>query len=113
MKRFMFSLMTLPALAQAAPFIVSDPVTLTPAITHCGWYVDALAKEVLPVVAAAGGVQCKKDFAGEASGQHTVRATHIIKDAIWGDRESAQSAPFAFGVPPLPGAPSALKLVSQ
>lgn len=94
MWRISFFLILASAMARAAPFVVSDAVTATPAYTHCGWYVDALPGEVLPVATVtAGGVQCKKDFAGLASGKHTITATHIIKDAAWGNLESPKSVP--------------------
>lgn len=116
MKTFVaLSLMVLAFVASAAPTVVSDSTTFTPKPTHCGWYMDAAAKEVLPVTLdASGNPYCSRDMAGTANGSHTMKATFIIKDAAWGDRESAQSPPFTFVVPAAPGAaPSALRLVTK
>lgn len=73
---------------------------------------DASAKAVSAVsVDGTGKVFCHHDIAGISSGAHTVKATYIIKDAIFGDKESAQSVPFSFNVPVAPSvAPFTLQL---
>jgi hypothetical protein len=92
----------------AAPFIVSDP--LDPRATHCGWKMDAGTRT--DVAAAMSGTDkiCKLDLAGLAAGSHTVSATAVAVDPIWGRLESAASANFTFAVPTMPTVPSGLKL---
>ena len=92
----------------SAPFVVSDP--LDARATHCGILMDATPKQVIPVVADAGGNICKFDLAGLANGSHTVRATAIAIDPIWGSQESAESVPLVFVKPGLPANPGGLKL---
>jgi hypothetical protein len=111
---------TVPAAPSSAPTnirlsgtsIVSDRLpTLSPAITHCVWYVDSAA----PVTAVVG-----KNSAGESicttpmpasTGSHTAIAAASVVDALWGTKEGPRSSPFVFVVPDTIGEPSALKLV--
>ena len=93
-----------------APFLVSDPYAGTPAPTHCGIYVDAAAKIEVPVVKDASGIYCKYDLSAVATGSHVVKATHIIKDALWGTLESGVSSPLAFARPASPTGPAGLAL---
>jgi hypothetical protein len=71
---------------------------------------DATAKLVIPVVAETGGNICKLDLAGLANGSHTVKATAIVNDPIWGSQESVESLPLSFVKPGLPANPGGLKL---
>lgn len=99
--------------ATAQPLIISDSITFNPPPTHCGWYIDAAPKEVLPVALdTAGKPYCSRDMKDALPGQHSLKATFIIHDAQWGDREGAQSAPFSYTVPSSPSVtPAALRLV--
>lgn len=100
--------------AQAAPFIVSDPYPAAsqPQPTHCGFFMDATAKQTVPVAKnEKGQVYCKLDIANLAVGSHTVTATHIVTgDKVWGNVESPKSAPYTFTRPGPAGAPTGLTL---
>lgn len=93
----------------AAPFVVSGP--LDARATHCGWALDSGERSDSPVAASGADKICKLDLAGLAAGPHTITATAVAVDTIWGRLESAASAPFAFDVPTTPSAPSGLRLV--
>ena len=108
MRKLMVVLMLMSTSALAAPFVVSDP--LDPRATHCGILMDATAKVVIPVVAEAGGNICKFDLAGISNGAHTVKATAIAIDPIWGSQESVESLPLSFVKPGVPTAPGGLGL---
>jgi len=107
-KILLLVLMLLSPVALSAPFVVSDP--LDPTVTHCGILMDAAAKVVIPVVPDVGGNICQYDLAGISNGSHTVRATAIAADPVFGDQESAESLPLSFVKPGQPGAPGGLKL---
>ena len=92
----------------SAPFVVSDP--LDARATHCGILMDAIPKQAIPVVADVGGNICKFDLAGLANGSHTVRATAIAVDPIWGSQESVESLPLSFVKPVPPSVPAGLGL---
>lgn len=96
------------ATAQAAPFVVSDP--LDPSATHCGFKMDAQARTDVPVALSGTDKICRLDVAGLSVGSHVVNATTVATDAVWGRRESPASANFTFSVPAVPGAPSGLGL---
>ena len=112
MKRALLVALVLPAVVQAAPSIVSDPTTAT-AVTHCAWYMDATARQL--VVAPKDGTgkpYCSLDVAGIANGAHTVKAAFVVQDPVWGTQEGPQSDPFAFTRPAPPGVkPSGLGVV--
>lgn len=117
MKRILFALFYVMAAfllagpARAAPFTVSDPVTAgASAPTACGLYLDAAAKVEVPVVTDATGVYCKFDLQAVSVGAHTLKATFIRNDPIWGVLEGAQSSPLAFTRPAVPGIPAGLIL---
>jgi hypothetical protein len=98
MKWLAAPLLMVAANALAAPFLVTDP--LDPAATSCGVYMDAAAKVTIPVgLDATGKPICKYDLVSVAVGSHTVQLTAMDNDPIWGSRESAKSAPFAFSRP--------------
>lgn len=92
----------------AAPFIVSD--ALDPRATHCGWKMDAGTRTDVAVTLSGADKICKLDLAGLATGPHTVSATAVAVDPIWGRVESPASANFTFAVPTTPTVPSGLKL---
>lgn len=99
--------------AISAPFVVSDPAPLSgPQPTHCGVWIDTAARAETAVSRdATGAVFCKIDVgAVAAGGSHTVRASFIVRDSVWGSLESAQSPPFVFARPSLPAAPAGLGL---
>jgi hypothetical protein len=96
------------AVAQAAPFVVSDPVDVM--VTHCGFKLDAAARTDVAVALSGTDKICKLDLAGLAAGSHTLTATAVDIDPVWGRRESVPSANFMVVVPTNPIAPSGLKL---
>jgi hypothetical protein len=109
MARFLLVLLLLAPLAgRASPFVVSDP--LDPSVTDCGIFLDAAPKQTVPVTIAGAGKICKFDLAGIANGAHTVKATAIVNDPVWGVQESPQSAPLSFTKPASPAAPATLRL---
>ncbi len=107
MKRLLLLLFTSPAFA--SPFVVSDP--LTAGVTHCGLYLDSAAKVEVPVAKDANNASiCKFDLASVSTGSHSLKATAIIKDPVWGNQESVQTAPLAFVRPASPPTPAGLTL---
>ena len=113
MKNISFALLLagLSAPALAGPFIVSDAVPASETQpTHCGVWLNALPRTEIPVTASAAGPYCKYDLVGLTVGSHTIRLSHVRKDAVWGDQESAQSAPFGFNKPGAPRVPSGTSL---
>lgn len=109
MKRLALFLFCAPAFA--GPFVVSDPVPsgqVQP--THCGVWLDAQPRAEIAVASSAGGPYCKFDVGSVADGSHTIKMTHVRKDVVWGDLESAQSVPLVFQRPALPGAPAGVSL---
>jgi hypothetical protein len=100
MKIFIITLLfTLSTALQAAPFAQSEATGQ--AVTSCSIVLDTAAPVVAPVVDVTGGKACKLDLAGIGFGSHTVTAKYILTDAIWGNAESAESAPFTFTKPDL------------
>jgi hypothetical protein len=96
--------------AWASPTVVSDPTTRTD-VTHCAWYIDAAARELLPAPKdAAGQPYCSRDVGTVAVGSHTLMAAFVIQDALWGEQEGPKSVPLAFARPGLPAKPSILRL---
>jgi hypothetical protein len=106
-KLFAVSLL-LPVSALASPFVISDPVD--PAVTDCGIFLDAAPKQTVPVTLSGTSKICKLDLAGIANGAHTVKATAIVNDPVWGVQESPQTAPLGFTKPASPAAPATLRL---
>ena len=102
--------------AISSPFVVTDPIPLTLLqATHCGVFLDSLAKVVVPVIPATTttGTYCKYDVntltPTLAPGDHMVAMTYLVRDPIWGDNESDKSLPLNFtkpGVPKVPGKPT-------
>lgn len=105
---FILGLLLVSPAVLAAPFVVSDP--LDPAATHCGWSMDAGTRADAPVAMSGTNKICKLDLAHLSGGSHTVSATAVALDAVWGRRESVPSALFTFAVPTIPAAPVGLGL---
>jgi len=100
-------------LAQAQPFVRSDPIPTSAGVTECGVTLDAAVKVFVPVVAVTPApvpptVQCKVDTAPMLVGAHTIKLSHRA-GAPW-NVESADSAPFAFTKPAAPAVPAGLGL---
>jgi hypothetical protein len=82
----------------AAPFVVSDSTTQT--VTHCGILLDTNAKVEIPVTTVTPTTAiCKFDVGNVSVGSHTIRATFINFDPLWGRNESVQSVGFTFERP--------------
>lgn len=97
--------------ALAAPFVISDPSTDTPQPTHCGLLLDTAPKVDVVVAKDGGGkAYCRFDMASLTTGAHTVKATFVIIDPVWGRQESPVSVPLALTRPGSPTAPAGLGL---
>ncbi|TFH46855.1 MAG: hypothetical protein E4H01_09265 [Lysobacterales bacterium] len=112
MKRLMIflALIGLSGVAMSAPFVVADVVTT---VTSCNVIQDGAPAVSVPSEAdatSATGRACKLDLAGISSGQHTVTMTAVDANDPLFVRESAASAPLAFGVPGIPAVPGTLRL---
>lgn len=101
-------LLTLSINVFATPFVVSDPYSTTSQVqpSHCSIKLDSSAKIEVPVTSDATGKFCKFDVGSVTKGPHTVVATFILKDSLWGNLESAPSPPFTFVRPDTPVSPS-------
>ena len=93
---------------RAAPNVMSDPTTQT--VTHCGYMLDAQPKVDVPVATDAAGKFCKMDIANMPAGNHTIRATYVNIDPLWGRQESVPSLPLAVTKPSAPLAPLGLSV---
>lgn len=107
-KKLLAIALLLPAAALASPFLISDP--LDPSVTDCGIFLDAAPKQTVPVTISGTGKICKFDLAGIANGAHTVKASAIVNDPVWGVQESPQSVPLGFTKPASPASPATLRL---
>lgn len=83
--------------AQSAPFVVSDSTMQT--VTHCGLLLDSAAKLDVPVVTVTDGKICKFDLSAVTAGVHSIKATFVNIDPVWGRSESVASVPFTFTRP--------------
>ena len=93
----------------AAPFVVSDP-TLQ-GVTHCGSVLDGGTKVDSLVAVSPLGKSCKIDIGTVGVGNHSIAASFVNIDPIYGRVESAMSAPFDFTVPSKTlNAPGVLKI---
>ena len=108
MNKLIFIALFLSAAAQAAPFVVSDP--LDTRTTHCGWKLDAGTRTDAVVYLSGTDKICRLDLAGLSAGSHTVSATAVAIDPTWGRMESPTSANFTFAVPGSLSAPAGLGL---
>lgn len=86
-------LLTASSIAYATPFVVSDQTTQV--VTHCGVALDSTPKYDTPIVTGA----CKIDISGVSAGTHTIKATFVNIDPVWGRSESVFSAPLTFVKP--------------
>jgi hypothetical protein len=83
------------SIAIASPFVTSDPTTQK--VTHCGILLDSGAKVDVPVTTTnATSAVCKYDISLVTVGPHTIKATFVNIDPIWGRSESVTSAPLDF-----------------
>src|SRR5258706_16018405 len=105
-------LMLISSLAWGAPFVVSGIVDSRG--TQCGVFLDAAAKQIIPVTAVTSptiGNICKFDLAPVSSGSHTITMTLIGIDPVLGSLESPQSSPpLVFVKPTGLAAPSGLQI---
>ena len=81
----------------AAPFIVSDPTAQV--VTHCGYILDGAAKVDSVVATSPLGKSCKIDIGAVAVGSHTLTASFVNIDAVYGRSESPMTPNFTFVVP--------------
>jgi hypothetical protein len=112
MRLLIFALL-LPITANAAPFVVSD---MSPQLANkCGIVLDTSSKVESDTETVTGGKRCKYDISGVLVGQHTIKASYISIDPVWGRAESAYSAPLVFTRPvaATPVAPTGLVLTPQ
>ena len=108
MKSLILVTLFLSAIAQAAPFVVSDP--LDTRATHCGWKIGDGARTDVVVHTVGDDKICRLDLVGLPAGSHTVSATAVAIDPTWGRMESPPSANFTFAVPGSLSAPVGLGL---
>lgn len=107
MKIRMLALALIATSAQGAS-VVADTVA---GVTSCGVYLDAQAKQTVPVITTTTPPQCKFDVSTVTAGAHTITMTAIsTNDPTWGSQESPKSSPFAFTRPASQAAPSNLRL---
>ena len=96
-------------LAVAAPFVVSDP-TLQ-GVTHFGSVLDGGVKVDSLVAVSPLGKSCKIDVGSAVTGNHSITASFVNIDPIYGRSESVMSAPLDFTVPAKTlNAPGVLKI---
>jgi hypothetical protein len=89
--------------------VVSDPVD--PGVTHCGFFLDGGVKLTVPVNVVGTVKNCELTLSDTLSnGAHTVTATAIIVDPVFGSRESPQSLPLSFVKPAAPATPAGVRL---
>ena len=110
-KLFLIAILMAAPYVSAAPFITSDATTQK--VTHCGIVLNNGTKIEVPVVSvSATSAICKYDVGGVAVGPHTIKATFINIDPVWGRSESVFSTPLDFERPAqvIPTSPSGLGL---
>ena len=81
----------------AAPFVVSDPTIQ--GVTHCGSVLDGGVKVDSLVAVSPSGKSCKIDMGSAATGNHSITASFVNIDPVYGRSESVMSAPLDFVVP--------------
>lgn len=109
LRYFAFLLAFVVSPAFAAPFLEAD--LSDQSTTHCKLSLDggAFGPEV-PVTATTPKL-CRVDMSGTAVGAHSAVLVAVADDPIWGRRESAPSAPFAFTRPGVATPPGGIRLV--
>ena len=101
------------SVAYSSPYAVSDP---TPQVVKsCGIQLDSNVKMDVDVEVVTGGKRCKYDLTTVSAGQHTIKATFVNIDPMWGRSESVFSAPLTFTRPvaSVPVAPTGIVLTPQ
>ena len=94
----------------SAPFVVSDP-TLQ-GVTHCGSVLDGGVKLDSLVAVSPLGKSCKIDIGAVSVGKHSIAASFVNVDPVYGRSESVMTPPFVFVVPEnILTAPDLLRIV--
>lgn len=103
MHKLAFLLLLLPALADAAPFLVSDPWPLTDLQPDACTYTKGVAPTPKPLTLntnTAGQKFVRHDLAGTTSGSHTL--TIVCTNTLWGVASPPVNFQFAAGAPTAP-----------
>lgn len=95
------------SIADAAPFIVSDPFPATApggtayaVPTHCSFKLDSAAATDIPVGKDAANKDiCKIDISAVTVGTHTAVVKTVRIDPVWGRLESPPAPNFTFARP--------------
>lgn len=104
--------MFLTGVANAAPFLTSDPSTQVPPVTGCAIQLtDTITKAVRKVDTPLVNKGCKYDLAGTLPGIYEAKASFFYVDPVWGRQESVLSAPLELTRPNTPASPAGLGLV--
>lgn len=109
MNKLLALLALVAAPAFSAPFLVADLADQT--VTHCKLAMDGAAYGPDVPVTATTPKLCRIDLSGTATGAHSAVLVAVADDPIWGRRESAPSAPFAFTRPGVATPPAGTRLV--
>ena len=108
-KLFLITILMSTPYVSAAPFVTSDATTQK--VTHCGVLLDNGVKIDVPVTSVSTtSAICKYDVGSVTVGPHTIKATFVNIDAVWGRSESVYSVPLDFIRPDqtIPTSPSGL-----
>lgn len=100
--------------AQAAPFLICDPSTQVPPVTHYSITItDTVSKAVKTVDSPLVNKGCKYDLAGFLPGNYEFKAKFFFNDPVFGRKESVFSAPLLLPIPDAPMSPAGLSVVPQ
>ena len=110
MRAFWLSMGLAYGAALGAPFAVTDVHDGSLKPTHCGILLDTALKVEVPVQADPAGVFCKFDLDPVPPGAHVMKARFIVKDSLWGTKESGDSNIVNFTKPGAPPPPSGLTI---
>jgi hypothetical protein len=100
--------------AWAAPFLVSNPETVTLGTGQTLTFsVQGLPSSIAATNLAPVSGALHLDLAGLAPGSYSVTATACLNDPTWGQECSAASVPFVFTVPVAPSVPAGLGLSAK
>ena len=100
-KRILFAILLLPALAHAAPFLVCDPAPVGEGVTSY--------KIVEGGVTTVTPAPLHHDLSAVTSGAHSITVAACRDDAVWGTLCSV-TAPFVYTRPGNPGVPAGFKI---